>query len=165
VQITPQRWQVLNRGALQTVRFDRATLKAVDINNSKGILGQKYQNGSLYVALDSAVKTPVIQLSDRKGLGGYPRSLKPYLIESNWKINDLKFIKNKLTFTARGFGKPDMIWKQPSSGNYIVGVQSEKETIFEDIVEAKKDNLLHLVFPTSSLPINVTITPAVQKTL
>lgn len=165
VEITPDKWRVLNRGAVQTIRFDQATLKSVDINNSKGVLGQKYLQGSLYVSLDSAEKTPVIALKPRGAIGGYSSAEFPYLIESNWKINSLKFIKNKLTFFAEGLGKPDMIWLQPSAGKYSVKVQSDSKTIFEEVVETSKNAMLHLSLPASDSPLSITIIPTSQTAL
>lgn len=162
VKIGENAWRVENRGNISTVRFDLASGLAVDINKSKGVLGQKFYQGSLYVSLENGVKNPVIQLKNRDFAGGYPREQKPYLIESNRIIKSLQFIKNKLIFSAEGLGKPDMIWKQPSAGKYRVRVQNDRKIIYEDVFETDKNGLLHLNLPTTNSSLNVTITHIAQ---
>jgi hypothetical protein len=55
-------WLIQNRGALQTVRFDDAAGLAVDFSRSVGVVGERRQGGSLYVALDEAHTEVILAL-------------------------------------------------------------------------------------------------------
>jgi len=61
-QIEANSWAVLNRGAMQTMRFDDAMGLRVNYSRSIGVLGTTRHEGSLYVALDEAVERAVIAL-------------------------------------------------------------------------------------------------------
>lgn len=160
VKLGNRRWLVQNRGALQTIRFDQASLLAVDINDSKGVLGYKYLHGSLYVSLDKAVNNPVISLSSKKTLGGMPDSKTPYLIESNATIKNLKYIKNRLTFQTSGLSSIDMLWKQPSAGKYTIqGWQGDK-VVFKDVLSTDKDHILRIKKDIALKDTKILITPS-----
>src|SRR5260370_40993298 len=58
-------WRITNRAELQTIRFDDALKFAVDFANSTGVVGQRYEQDRLYVALDAADPAPVIALRPR----------------------------------------------------------------------------------------------------
>jgi len=62
IPVGKKQWKILNRGALQTIRFDEAAFETVDFERSRGILGHRHYQGSLYVALDEAVQEPVLAL-------------------------------------------------------------------------------------------------------
>lgn len=143
-KLAPQRWLVQNRGQIQTIRFDKSSLQAVDINESKGVLGYKYLHGSLYVSLDKAVNNPIITLIQKNTLSSHPTSKYPYLIDSNWEIKNLKYIKNKLTFRAAGLQTIDMRWKQPSAGQYQIEARDGETVIFTKIIATDSDNFLHI---------------------
>ncbi|HIJ84961.1 MAG TPA: hypothetical protein HPQ00_12270, partial [Magnetococcales bacterium] len=73
--------EIRDRGNLQTVRFDRATLKQVDFTRSMGIIGQRHYHGSLYVALDQNVTAPRIMIVPYTTPAKPPPSSQPYLVE------------------------------------------------------------------------------------
>ncbi|MBB4285986.1 polysaccharide deacetylase family protein [Roseospira goensis] len=116
IPLGPDRWRVSGRGALQTIRFDAATHRAVDMVASEGVLGQRHYQGSLYVALDPAVAAPEIALMDwptpDRAPPGTPR---PYLIESRWPLRALRRDGDGdgLTVQAQGFGDGAMAWQVP----------------------------------------------------
>src|SRR6185437_3403154 len=58
--LAPDTWRVDKRGALETIRFDHHSLQSVDFTRSRGVIGQRYRQGSLYVYLDAAVDQPII---------------------------------------------------------------------------------------------------------
>lgn len=91
------RWRVLNRGELNTIRFDKASDLAVDLLRSKGVLGFCHLHGSLYVHLDPEESAPEIAVKEGEGSG-------LYLIESSWKVERQKREGNKLNLTLTGFG-------------------------------------------------------------
>jgi hypothetical protein len=162
LKLGKDQWQIRNRGNIQTIRFDKSALKAVDINQSKGVLGYSYLHGSLYVSLDKSVNKPVILLTNKDTLAAYPPTKRPYLIESNIEIKNLKYIKNRLTFIAQGRGESVMRWKQPSRQNYLVRIKHGKEIIYsakhqtngEGILDFNKalpvGNLLFIITPDNS---------------
>jgi hypothetical protein len=156
-QLSPNRWRIEKRGEVSTLRFDNATLQSVDFSQSRGILGQFYLHGSLYVSLDPAVKNPILSLKENKGFGRYPVEKVSYLTESNWKIKNLIFINNRLTFNAVGFGKPIIDWVVPQSGQYQVTAMRDKKAIYEGVVTVGSDNLLKLSLPESNSVLNVTV--------
>ena len=115
---------------MQTVRFDHAFQKRIDVNNSVGVLGYNYFQGSLYVSLDPAIGEPVVVLKKLKSLGGYASEPVPYVIESNWIIKDLQFVNSLLTFEGSGFGQSIIKLRMPS--------KKENNKMFD--VEVAKDN-------------------------
>ncbi len=117
----PQRWQISERGALNTIRFDHATLRSVDFTTSAGVVGQRWFQGSLYVALDPDVSEPVISLKPLEIIGSYPLAATPYLIASRWQIKGLQIANDSLTFIGQGFGRSAMQWRVPRDGPYRVG--------------------------------------------
>ena len=55
-QLGTRRWRLANRGALSTIRFDRASRLGVDFDRSTGVIGARHQHGALYVALDEEAR-------------------------------------------------------------------------------------------------------------
>ncbi len=102
--IGPMCWKIHERGGLQTIRFDHAEKADIDLAESIGVIGWTRHEGSLYVYLDKAEKTPLL------ALGAEVRDL-PYLIDSSWEIWNVKREGASVTFTAQGFGKLQMRWK------------------------------------------------------
>lgn len=116
--VGPRRWRVENRGALQTVRFDRADKVAVDFGASKGVIGQNRANGSLYVALDPAEALPVVALMDLSKV----QHEQPHIVESRWEISGIKSAACEVDASARGFGAGEMTWAGVPQGRYWMDV-------------------------------------------
>lgn len=57
-------WRILDRGDLQTVRFDAAAERVLDLAQSTGVLGARRKGESLYVALDPAAEAPLVVLAE-----------------------------------------------------------------------------------------------------
>lgn len=104
------RWRVLDRGSLNTLRIDRATFRAVDFAASRGVLGQRHYQGSLYVALDPAEAEPVVALRDLDRADRLPPAPMAWLRDSRWPIRALIRAPDRLTFEANGFGDGVMTW-------------------------------------------------------
>ena len=107
VETAPQAWRVENRGALNTLRFDAADKLDVDYDRSAGVLGSRLNGDVLYVALDSAVKTPILALSENLNTGLQA----PRLVDSRWVISGLNTGHNAASFNALGFGAGEMTWR------------------------------------------------------
>jgi hypothetical protein len=120
VALGEQRWRIENRDGLQTVRFDRASLKSVDFARSQGIIGQRHFQGSLYVALDPEVAAPVVALKDYGRPERDPDAPVAYLVSARWPVLDLRHEASGWRFRAQGFGAGDFAWKVPAPGRFVV---------------------------------------------
>lgn len=150
-------WRVENRGELETIRIDNATLKAVDFKHSKGVVGQTYYQGSLYIALDDRIEKPVIKLKSVDKSGGYPASQDPYIIESNWKIKGLQFGKYSLSFATTGFGNSDIIIQMPDSSETKIQLHDGEKMYEQRIGKVDIYNRLRLAINNIDGPVGVSI--------
>ena len=153
------RWMVLDRGALSTLRIDHATLKRVDFTNSKGVIGQRHYQGSLYVTLDQTVKEPVLVLIANGDIGGPPVATMSYLVESNWQISQFRSDKNSLHFDAQGYGNGALRWFVPEPGPYRMEVTQFEKTLYksENVDTSLRIISLHVpVDATKPVQINLT---------
>ncbi len=116
------RWRIGNRQALQTVRFDRALFLAVDMVRSRGVVGQHHYQGSLYVALDSAVPEAVVVLRRREESAVEPSASLSYLVESAWQVWGVRHGSGRMWFETAGFGEGEMLWKVPRAGSYVINM-------------------------------------------
>jgi hypothetical protein len=130
-QISDSSWRVKNRGALQTLRFDRASTKKVDFGRSSGVIGQRHYQGSLYVYLDETAKEPVIALTEMQDPSEEPSTGNPYLIESRWPVTRLQNLGDGFRFETQGFGTAEMVWRVPGNGKWSVQIANNKPHIVE----------------------------------
>lgn len=143
VPLGARRWRVRNRGALQTLRFDRASLTAVDFERSSGVLGARPAQGSLYVALDPAAEAPVVALTER----GHPLDPDPapypYLLESRWPATGLEIASDGLlSVEAEGFGPLSMTWIVPQQGRWRVRIAQNDSTVWRSEIAVGEDRRL-----------------------
>lgn len=120
VALGPSKWRVENRDGLQTIRFDNATFRAVDFTNSTGVIGQRHFQGSLYVALDPAVREPVIALRDIADASIEPAQSVSYLVEARWQFRKLQRTGAGFLVEAQGFGAGGMVWQVSAPGTYTI---------------------------------------------
>jgi len=126
IPLGPKTWRIKNRGHLQTIRFDDAARLAVDMEKSRGVIGQRHFQGSLYVSLDEARQDPVIALKKFSPGEKLPISAQPYLVQGRWHIWNLEFpSKHQATFNAQGFGDGEMVWKVPEPGPYELALSND----------------------------------------
>jgi len=151
-KIGPDKWQIDNRGALQTIRFDHATLKSVDFEHSSGVVGQRYLQGSLYVYLDADVNRPIIALADNELFDQLPPASVPYLISSRWLVSGLHTHKNGIDFAAEGFGSGEMKWRVPAAGTFHVMMDKQTQDI-----ESSDGILSFKIPPHGQHPVRVSI--------
>lgn len=64
------RWQIADRGALQTVRFDNASGLALDLIGSTGVLGAVRKDDVLFVSLNPTAQLPEIALVENSIASG-----------------------------------------------------------------------------------------------
>lgn len=110
-ELAPRRWKISNRQGLGTIRFEPPIEHEVDFSNSVGVIGQRKSLGCLYVTLDQAVDTPILQLASRSP------SLS-YLVDSSWEIDQFERSATTLRFHAAGWGVCKMRWKMQEPGEY-----------------------------------------------
>lgn len=166
VPLGAKKWRIENRGHLQTIRFDDAARLAVDMKQSLGVIGQRHFQGSLYVALDTARKDPVIALKEFAPGEKWPASAKPYLVQGRWHIWNLEFPqKHQITFSAQGFGDGEMGWKVPKPGPYQISLSNESGVQQTVSAVADEEGILKFKFGSKAIE-NVKITMTqVQPTL
>lgn len=146
-------WELKNRRQLQTVRFDKASMETVDYFQSKGVIGSKNELGSLYVFLDPSEENVVIALKEMNALVGDQEVNKPYLIESSWTIQNVKFVgREKVTMDVKGYDVCEMRWRVPFDGNWKVVLGNEQK-----IIDAKRGELIICMGNTSYEPLTMTL--------
>ncbi len=151
-------WKIQNRGALNTIRLDDATLKTVDYEHSNGILGQRWLQGSLYVALDPQISEPLLTIKPLEKLGKNPISSIPYQIFNRWRINNLQINNNSLTFIGHGYGNAQFQWQMPQAGTYRIAFVDQGKRLKELNVVSDAYGLLTVDTDLSSAtPITVNV--------
>lgn len=159
IPLAKDQWQVQDRGALRTLRFDKALLKGVDFSSSQGVIGQKHFQGSLYVFLDQQVSDPVITLKDINAFGSEPEESVLYLIQSNWIVEGYKTDPLTVTFTAQGFGKGKLALKTPPHHTYKILVKRDQAILHQSSVISSEEGTLNVSLPVIALePVEVTLT-------
>lgn len=128
-QVDATSWSVVNRGALQTLRFDAAGDFEVDPWKSKGVLGSRLHQGSLYVALDETVEPATVGLRSRPAApapamdNAETTTREPAsLIESRWHLSRLAGDACSFSFAGEGYGPGDMSWRVAPDRRYEVEV-------------------------------------------
>lgn len=160
IQLSNQSWQIKNRVALNTIRFDEASLKEIDWEKSQGVIGQNYAQGSLYVALDKRNQAPIITLKNRNSIAAQPgASSKPYLINSRWRLWSVDVKENGLSFMAQGYGTGDMSFYCPIPGSYQIQGHTKETRLFSYKGNTNKDNILKISVKESGIdPISLMLT-------
>ena len=126
VHIRPQgalRWDILDRGALQTFRFDAAEELMLDPEASRGVLGEGRHGTALYIALDPAEPRPRIALVPRPFLQDSTATPRPTLIDSGLQLSDLRPLPCGVSVTAQGFAPGQVIWRASPGSVYQAIIQ------------------------------------------
>jgi hypothetical protein len=153
----PRRWRVTNRGALSTVRVDRASRLAVDFERSAGVIGARHQHGALYVTLDEGAAAPELTLRDLRPDEPVPRAARPFLVQSRWRVWRLRHVRGGLQFQAQGFGPGEFQWQMPGWARVRIEVQGGSAPPTEAV--SGRDGLLDFSLDVSAIePITITMT-------
>jgi polysaccharide biosynthesis protein PelA len=144
-------WRVWDRGALNTLRFDRASFTAVDFSHSTGVLGQRHSQGSLYVALDPVAAAPVVALVEVERGDLPPPAPVPYLIEGRWAFSGLRAEDAGFTVTATGYGDGAMTWRLPQAGRYAVRAERDGRLLWSSEAQADDQNRLSVALAVSAI--------------
>lgn len=117
-------WAIQNRGKLQTIRFDHASDLWINFKESKGVIGAKHYQQSLYVALDLKESDVIIACQRGNLYVAPPKSERPYLLSSNWRIWDVSVKDREITFWTNGYGVLFAEWCVPIDGKAKIQVGS-----------------------------------------
>ncbi|MBM3570167.1 MAG: hypothetical protein FJX46_15585 [Alphaproteobacteria bacterium] len=146
-RLAQDRWAVRDRGALNTIRFDDANGRAVDFARSVGVIGQRWTNGSLYVALDERAGTVEIALVPRSDLDDLPPAARPYVHSSRWRLQNVAVAEDGFGFTAQGYGFGEMTWRVRKPGRYRIETSGANPLV----AEAGADGRLTFIVPGSAI--------------
>lgn len=104
-----RKWRITDRGGLQTVRFDAAQGLSLDLAESKGALGARRINTSLYVALDPGTVAPLVTLvEDAAPSGMRVPSRQIGLLESNLEVISASVTTCLSVFAVSGWGTAEI---------------------------------------------------------
>jgi len=142
VKLGERRWRIEDRDGIETVRFDHASQLAVDFAASRGVIGQRHFQGSLYVALDRAVEQPEVALRDHDRVDRDPDAAVPYLVHGRWRVSNFALDNNAWRFRAEGFGDAEFLWKVPAPGRYAILAESDAGRAVSAEASAGADGLL-----------------------
>lgn len=160
-----RRWRVRDRGALNTLRFDRASASAVDFARSTGVLGQRHSQGSLYVALDPAVAEPVVALAEIDRADRDPPASLPYLVEGRWAFSALAGEGQGFRVAATGYGEGAMVWRVPRPGPWTITAERDGTVLWTGSATADEDGRLALTVPVSGIaPLLLRLRPILRPT-
>jgi hypothetical protein len=159
IPLGKEHWEIRNRGALQTFRIDNAaSMRKVDIRQSKGVVGYTHYQGALYISLDPGEINPIIKLVPVDNLNKATNVNLPYVIESNWKIKHLQKSKKSLIFSAGGLGDSDILIQWPYEAEVNLVVSDNKKQFKQELIKTDVYNRLHLSIDNLKKPVGVTIT-------
>ena len=150
--VGPSSWRIRNRGDLQTIRFDAASDWEIDFRNSTGIIGQRYETDRLYVTLDAAANAPIVTLQRRTS------PLRPYLIQSRWRVSDFDREAKGFRFVATGYGTGFLKWKLPHAARVSVKARDSSGHEWKQEVFTDPTGVVDLRIPLNALqPLLVTV--------
>ena len=160
IPLGDRQWKILDRGALQTIRFDQTALETVDFKRSQGVLGYRHYQGSLYVALDEAAPEPILALRPHSRTDRSALAPRPYLVSSRWRIWDFQYDEpGRFSVAAAGFGDGNMEWRTPKSGAYnIIARENSGAALITVNGNADADGRLRIKLPAIAIdPIRITV--------
>lgn len=128
-QLAPQIWSIQNRGSLNTFRFDQAVLKTVDFSQSRGVLGFRHYQGSLYIFTDPQFEQPILALKNNPTPHQYSSNNSPYLIQSRHQITGFAITPEKCSFYSYGFGEDVVQVYLPKGAKWSLIVNAQPTTL------------------------------------
>lgn len=149
-------WEIGERGAMNTVRFDDADSLDIDYDNSVGVLGGRRHNGSLYIALDGAVSTARLAVKPR---GAREKRERIALVQARWIISDLRTPSMcQASYQAEGFGDGEFSWHVQPRKVYDISVTRHGAGLWSGSQQADQAGLLDISFPNQGTePVSVAL--------
>jgi hypothetical protein len=156
-------WRVLDRGALQTIRFDRASGYSLDLGTSTGVLGARRLGDTLYVALNPGAAEPLIALTPSDRASGVEVPVGALALgNSRFVIKDMQHQGCTGRITAFGRGDGPMTWFGAPDQAYALRATpaaDEAVILLDDTVQSGPDGALQFTVPADeSSEFTITIT-------
>jgi hypothetical protein len=149
-------WRISDRGALQTVRFDAAQGHEVDLRSSVGVVGQKREGSTLYVALDEAIEPAVVVLAPPPLSSTVSGGIA--LNNSRWLVRHVVRDECSVRFEAQGYGDGSFTWSGAAPGRYLIVVDRANQEVWRGTAKADESGSLKFVLPLSATdPVTVRI--------
>ena len=149
-------WRISNRGALQTVRFDAGQGREVDFQSSIGVIGQRRNGATLYVALDESIEPVVVVLGPPAPFRATPHGFA--LVESRWGVRKVVKDEGAMSFEAQGYGDGSFVWSNVASGRYLITVDRADQEVWRLTAEADDAGRLEFVLPVGAIdPVTVRV--------
>jgi len=119
----PGLWRIRDRGALQTLRLDRAKGRALDMAASEGVIGARRKGDSLYVALDPGTDAPLVALTDSDRPGGVVLgSAAPALLASRPVVESWSRSTCGVALELSGFAEGDVTLAAEPGAEYGIAI-------------------------------------------
>lgn len=156
-QIDIMSWAIVNRGTLETVRFDDADGLLVDMSKSLGVLGSNRHQSALYVALDSAIARPIVTLATRtdpvEPVGDAPVAS---LLSARWTFSNRIDQPCGFSIDAQGFGPGEMTWQFRPNRAMRITTERRGVRLSEEIRWADATGLLKVrIEASANEPLNL----------
>lgn len=144
----PLSWRIRDRGALQTLRFDRAAGLALDLTQSRGVIGATRKDDTLYVSLEPTTAEPLVVLTEDAIPGGMiGTDRRPGLSSSRFVVLAAAGEACHLDLRLRGWGPGDMSWIAPPATSFAINVRQEGAIIATGSAIAGPDGRLDVALP------------------
>ncbi|MGD9784912.1 MAG: hypothetical protein AB7E80_12085 [Hyphomicrobiaceae bacterium] len=169
VRMAERTWSVTHRGALQTLRMDGAEAMEVDRTASIGVIGARRHQGSLYIAMDSAVEQAVVSLKDRPGAGGPVRPVvippaggsapaaeaaqqaAPFLVDARWRLNAVTPAGCGLIAQANGYGPGAFRFSAEPDRAFTVRLSRSGVELAQETAHSTADGTLTFVIDADAI--------------
>lgn len=153
-------WRITDRGALNTLRIDNATLQAIDWSRSVGVIGQKHYQGSLYVALAPDMREAIIALKPTNSVIFPATASQPYIISSRMMISSFKHANNILNIRAKGIGKQVMQIYWPHKEKVHALIKKSGKILMERDYDVTDNHNIKLILQNGDLSeLEISLTP------
>lgn len=140
-------YRVMNDGELRTIRFDQEK-RNVDMESSKGVIGFKKFQGSLYVFLDESA------IHDVKLTSKAPQ--RAFVEESNFFITDFKASPKRVSLKKKGWGIGELkLGGMAAHRKYRVTFQDQKTEELSNADGELKVRFLSAVGSTSEVALTL----------
>ncbi|MEQ8601076.1 MAG: hypothetical protein RLP98_14225 [Devosia sp.] len=143
-------WSVRDYGHLGTLRFDGvADTTQPNYAASRGVIGHRYDQSSLYLALDTSQSTAKVVLDDAP-------SAVLSLRQSRWKVSGADLGQCRFSAVLQGFGRPELELWAPE-GEYRFALTQAGGAVSQGTARSENGVLSIDTDITSFDPITVTV--------
>jgi hypothetical protein len=157
-QVGLSSWAIQKHSHLSTLRFDAADALIVDYDNSTGVIGANLHNGSLYVAIDTAVPRAIIALRQRETDAAASREVPVSLVHGRWQVFKMEREPCGVRVQSEGFGAGDMVWRGRSNQGYKIVAERAGELLSEQVVWADQAGQFVFTVAADAIePLNIRI--------